>query len=84
MPQGESKYDKKGRLRADGFKLAIVPDEARVIQRSFCDVIDCKAITKIAKALNDESVPTKVRLKGGSNCQQSRATSMTECTSVAS
>lgn len=66
-PQGESNYDKKGRLRADGFKLVIVPDEARVIQRIFRDFIACKAITKIAKDLNDESVPTKVRLKGGWN-----------------
>jgi hypothetical protein len=61
VAQGESKYDKKGRLRADGFKLVIVPDEARIIQRIFRDFIACKAITKIAEDLNDESVPTKVR-----------------------
>jgi DNA invertase Pin-like site-specific DNA recombinase len=67
VPQGESKYDKKGRLRAEGFKLVIVPDEARIIQRIFRDFIACKAITKIAKDLNDEAVPTKVRLKGGWN-----------------
>ena len=65
VPEGEAKYDTKGRLRAEGFKLVIVPDEARVIQRIFRSFIECKAITKIAQELNDEHVPTKVRLKGG-------------------
>jgi DNA invertase Pin-like site-specific DNA recombinase len=65
VPQGESKYDKKGRLRADGFKLVIVAEEARIIQRIFRAFIERKAVTKIAKELNDEHVPTKVRLKGG-------------------
>ncbi|HVW30431.1 MAG TPA: recombinase family protein [Polyangiaceae bacterium] len=67
VPEGESKYDKKGRLRADGFKLVIVPEEARIVQRIFRAFIDGKAVTKIAKELNDERVPTKVRLKGGWN-----------------
>lgn len=67
VPHGEAKYDKKGRLRADGFKLVIVPEEARIIQRVFRAFIEGKAITKIAKELNDERVPTKVRLKGGWN-----------------
>jgi site-specific DNA recombinase len=67
VPEGESKYDKKGRLRADGFKLVIVPEEARVIQRIFSAFIGGKAITKIAKELNEERVPTKVRLRGGWN-----------------
>jgi hypothetical protein len=63
VPEGESKCDNKGRLRADGFKLVIVPDEARIIQRIFRAFNDCKAIIKIAKELNDECVPTKARLK---------------------
>jgi site-specific DNA recombinase len=67
VPDGETKYDKKGRLRADGFKLVIVPEEARIVQRIFRDFIDGKAITKIAKEMNDERVPTKSRLKGGWN-----------------
>jgi site-specific DNA recombinase len=67
VPEGESKHDKKGRLRADGFKLVIVPEEARIIQRVFSTFIAGKAITKIAKELNEERVPTKVRLKGGWN-----------------
>lgn len=64
VPDGETKHDKKGRLRADGFKLVIVPEEARIIQRIFRDFIDGKAVTKIAKEMNDERVPTKARLKG--------------------
>ena len=35
VPVGESKYDKKGRLRADGFKLVIIPEEAQIIRRIF-------------------------------------------------
>jgi transposase IS66 family protein/recombinase len=56
-----------GRLRADGFKLVIVPEEARIIQRIFRNFIDGKAVTKIAKEMNAERVPTKARLKGGWN-----------------
>jgi site-specific DNA recombinase len=67
VPDGDTKFDKKGRLRADGFKLVIVPEEARVVQRIFRDFIDGKAINKIAKEMNDEHVPTKARLKGGWN-----------------
>ncbi len=67
VPEGESKLDKKGRVRADGFKLMIIPDEARIIQRIFREFIDGKAITKIAKQLNDERVPTKKSMKGGWN-----------------
>jgi len=67
VPDGETKYDKKGRLRADGFKLVVVPEEARIVQRIYRDFINGKAITRIAKELNDERVPTKARLKGGWN-----------------
>ena len=67
MPDGESKYDKKGRLRADGFKLVVVPEEARIVQHIYRDLIDGKAVTRIAKDMNYERVPTKVRLKGGWN-----------------
>jgi site-specific DNA recombinase len=67
VPDGETKHDKKGRLRADGFKLVIVLEEARIIQRIFRDFIDGKAVTKIAKDVNDERIPTKARLKGGWN-----------------
>lgn len=65
VPEGESKLDKKGRLRAVGFKLVVIPEEARVVQRIYRDFIAGHAVTKIAKALNEERVATKVRLKGG-------------------
>lgn len=67
VPDGESKYDKKGRLRADGFKLVVVPEEARIVQRIYRAFIDGKAVTRIAKELNDEQVPTKAKLRGGWN-----------------
>ena len=44
-----------------------VPEDARIIQRVFRAFIEGKAITRIAKDLNDEHVPTEVRLKGGWN-----------------
>ena len=67
IPDGDLRPDKKGRLRANGFKPQIVPEEARIIQRIFQDFTNGKAITKIAKDLNDEKTPTKQRLKGGWN-----------------
>lgn len=67
VPDGDTKYDKKGRLRAEGFKLVVAPEEARIIQRIFRAFIDGKAVTKIAKELNAEKVPTRARRKGGWN-----------------
>ena len=67
VPDGETKYDKKGRLRADGFKLVVLPEEARIIQRIYRAFIEGKAITRIAKDLNEEQVPTKSKLRGGWN-----------------
>src|SRR5690606_32717243 len=72
VPEGEAKYDKKGRLRAEGFKLVVVPEEARVVQRVYSDFINGKAVTKIAKELNEERVPTRSRLKGGWNVSTDR------------
>ncbi len=65
VPDGQTKYDKKGRLRADGFKIVIVPEEARIVQRVFRDFIDGKAITRIASELNEEGAPTKSTRVGG-------------------
>ena len=67
VPDGQTKFDKKGRLRADGFKLVIVAEDAHVVQRIYADFIDGKAINKIARELNDARVPTKTRLRGGWN-----------------
>lgn len=65
VPEGQSKLDKKGRLRADGFKNVVIPEEARVVQRIYRDFIAGHAVTKIARELNEERVPTRGRLKGG-------------------
>src|SRR5262245_10126855 len=46
VPDGETKFDKKGRLRADGFKLVVVPEEARVVERVYRDFVGGKAITR--------------------------------------
>ena len=67
VAEGETKFDKKGRLRADGFKLVLEPEEARIIQRVYRDFIAGISITRIAKTLNDERVPTKNKLTGGWN-----------------
>ena len=65
VPEGQSKLDKKGRLRADGFKNVVIPEEARVVQRIYRAFIAGHAVTKIARELNEERVPTRGRLKGG-------------------
>ncbi|MCX6117521.1 MAG: recombinase family protein [Proteobacteria bacterium] len=67
VPDGETKYDKKGRLRANGFKRVIVAEEALMILRIYKDFCIGKAITKIAQELNQNETPTKNRLKGGWN-----------------
>ncbi len=67
VPKGETKYDKKGRLRADGFCAEIVPEEAQVIKRCFDSFVEGKAIQAIVQELNTEKVPTRKRLKGGWN-----------------
>ena len=67
IPVGESKYDQKGRLRADGFKAEIVPEEARIIKRIFSNFSSGKAINAIVKELNDEKIQTRKQLKGGWN-----------------
>ena len=64
---GETKYDKKGRLRAVGFQPQIIPEESAVISRIFKDFTEGKAINRIARELNTEKVPTHKSMKGGWN-----------------
>jgi hypothetical protein len=40
VPDGEAENDKRGRLRADGFKLQDVPEAARIVQRNCRDFIE--------------------------------------------
>ena len=64
VPVGEAQYDKKGRLRAQGFKAEIVPEEARVIKRIFESFTEAKALNAIIKELNVENVPSYKSTKG--------------------
>jgi len=45
--------------RWDGRTLRILPEQAEVVKRIFADVLSGKGTDAIAKALNDECVPTK-------------------------
>ena len=67
VPVGETKYDKKGRLRAVGFNAQIIPEESEIIRRIFKDFVEGRAITAIAKEMNKEKVPTRKSMKGGWN-----------------
>lgn len=64
-PVGETKFDKKGRMRADGFQAEIIPEEARIIERIFKDFSQGKAVTAIVSELNTEKVPTRKAFKEG-------------------
>lgn len=67
VPVGETKYDKKGRLRAVGFQPQIVPEEAAIISRIFKDFTEGNAINRIARELNTEKISTHKSMKGGWN-----------------
>ena len=67
VPVGETKLDKKGRLRADGYTAQIIPEEASVVRRIFLEFTEGKAVNTIAKELNADSIPTRKSLKGGWN-----------------
>lgn len=45
--------------RWDGRTLRILPEQAKVVKRIFADVLSGKGTDAIAKALDDEGVPTK-------------------------
>ncbi|RIL12313.1 MAG: hypothetical protein DCC75_00685 [Proteobacteria bacterium] len=64
VPVGEAQYDKKGRLRAEGFKPEIVPEEARIIKRIFESFVNGMALNAIIKELNAENIPSFKCTKG--------------------
>ena len=64
VPVGETKYDTKGRLRAEGFQAEIIPEEARVIKRIFESFVAGKALNALVKELNAENVPTRNSMHG--------------------
>jgi hypothetical protein len=59
------RVDRRGRPRPDGYKMAVDPAEARIVQRAFAEFVDGKAITAIAKSLNAEGVRGRRRMRNG-------------------
>ena len=45
--------------RWDGRTLRVIPEQAEVVKRIFADVLSGKGTDAIARALEDEGVPTK-------------------------
>jgi len=64
---GEVRVDKKGRMRAEGYKAVLNPEEAANVLRIYESFAKGQAITAIVAELNMEKVPTHKRLKGGWN-----------------
>jgi hypothetical protein len=54
---GETRMDKKGRPRPEGYKMEVEPKEAAVLLRIFTSYADGMPLTKIVKTLNEENVP---------------------------
>src|SRR5262245_25040013 len=65
QPVGEMRVDRRGRPRPDGYRMAVDPAEARLVQRVFAEFVDGKAITAIAKSLNAEGVRGRRRMRNG-------------------
>jgi site-specific DNA recombinase len=66
-PVGELKVDRHGKMRPDGYKAVIEPEEAEVIRRIYREFIAGKSITAICQELNQDAVPTHKKLRGGWN-----------------
>lgn len=56
---GKMQVDNTGRIRAEGSKAEIIPEEAEVIIRIFTEFANGKAISAIVKDLNRELIPTR-------------------------
>lgn len=65
VPVGEMQVDKKGRPRPDGYKMEIEPKEAALVLRIFKAYDDGQAMTKIARELNEDNVPGRIRSSKG-------------------
>ena len=65
VPVGETKMDKKGRPRPDGYKMEIEPKEAAVILRIFTSYAEGMSLTQIVKTFNDENIPGSIRSAKG-------------------
>ena len=65
VPVGEIHHDKKGRLKADGYALKIVPEQAHIVKKIYREFVDGKSLNAIVKSLNQDKVPTRKRLRQG-------------------
>lgn len=64
---GNTRIDKKGRPRPDGYKMYILEHEAAVVRRIFKMFAEKQSATKIVKTLNAEKVPSSKHAKHGWN-----------------
>ena len=65
LPSGPLRCDKKGRERPEGYKLGIDADEALVVVRIFEAYADGQSASAIARSLNEELVPGRIRSSKG-------------------
>ena len=65
VPVGETRMDKKGRPRPEGYRMEIEPAQAAIVLRIFTSYADGQSLTQIVKTLNEESVPGSIRAAKG-------------------
>jgi DNA invertase Pin-like site-specific DNA recombinase len=65
IPVGEMRVDRRGRPRPDGYKMVVDPSEAVVVQRVFTEFVEGKAITSIARRLNEGGIRGRRRSHSG-------------------
>jgi len=74
IPFGETRMDKKGRPRPEGYKMEIEPGEAAIVLRVFNEFAQERSKSEIVKRLNKEGVPG--RIKAGRGWSPSTVTRM--------
>ena len=62
---GSITYDKHGRARPEGYLMHVDPAEAEVVRRIFREAAEGRPFTRIAKGLNLDGVPGRVRSAHG-------------------
>ena len=65
VPVGETRMDKKGRPRPEGYRMEIEPTQASIVLRIFTAYADGGPLTQIVKTLSEEGVPGSIRASRG-------------------
>ena len=65
IPFGETRMDKKGKLRPEGYKMEIEPGEATIVLRIFQEFIEGRSKTEIVKRFNSENLPGRFKSRRG-------------------